>query len=87
MIRKPLHPILLGQVTMMLIKDFNVANGAPAVDLAKKLIERLRARNMDIVMGSWMDGEAGKERFDWDDVAKLAEEMEERRPWLPPELA
>lgn len=87
----PVHPIIRLSVAKMFIEDYGLSR-ADAFDCAVKLIDRLKARDMDIIRGNWM---ARAEvltdrtpRFDWNDVARQVEELEAsgHAPWNAPEL-
>lgn len=82
--RRPIHPIVRLNLALMLSQEYGMSD-TKAVDFATKLIKQLRARNMDVVIGDWMAGER-KGGFDWNDIAKVAAEWEERKPWSPVEL-
>jgi len=82
---KPIHPIVRLNLAQMLHEEYGIRSGEAAVRAANALIGHLRDRRMDVVVGDWMNGER-KEGFDWNDLASLVDELEERHPWNSVEL-
>lgn len=85
-----IQPIILHNVTLILVRDFGV-EPKQAAQFAAKFIDELQRHDLDIVRGIWNkpDEETGRGLTwkDLQDVAKSAEAVwGDRRPWNPPEL-
>ena len=79
---KPRHPIIMYRIAAMLRFEYGFP-AKKAVDDAVVLVDRLRARGMEVVMENWMD-KPTKPSFD--DLAATFAEFEGRTPWRNPEL-
>jgi hypothetical protein len=88
--RKPIHPIIFQGMVEILMRDFN-CDVDQAVSLGKRLIVSMRSKDMDVVMGDWMEHpEILKKdrRPTWEQIGRDAEEWIESpaSPMNRPEL-
>lgn len=81
------HPIIRLQVAQFLNVEYDIP-AEKAVPTAEKLIGRLKVYGLEIVREGWVPTYNPRERFDWNDIAEVAAELEAdgRKPWDPPEL-
>lgn len=89
MITTPISARVRTELILMFMQDYGLAPPDARV-VARTLLDRMRARDLDVVHGDWMAGEASPGGTGWDDLAALAEGLVVERngikPWNPPEL-
>lgn len=85
-----MQPIIHEQLTMILMRHFD-AQPRQAAQLATKLLETLKAYDLEVIKGDWTKLEPKEqEGTTWESLARRADELVQERngikPWNPPEL-
>lgn len=88
-IRTPIQPIVHEQLTQIFCRHYG-CTPLQGAENATKLLNTLRAYDLDVIRGDWLEMDKVGGPTTWDTLAKAADAFERDwngiKPWNPPEL-